>query len=406
MSSKNMNRLSIRTASPLSVRLVNRSIVLKLIRRCQPISRAELARKTGFFRSSISDIVDELIEDKLVAEQAGVALRRGRVPTSLWLNNESYSVLGLIIRPEYCQIAVAGLSGTIQRSLAFATPRNPRQLLKEIKRASLQVTHDAGIRRISKVRRIGVSVPGHVDTPTGRILWTPTHPELTNFAITEEIQSSLGIETIADNDCNVGALSELWATSDEHPNRSHDFVFLNISDYGAGGGAILDGQLYSGHDGHFCAEFGHMIIDPFGPPCGCGRRGCWELFVSNSSTWKRYRPTKQFSPEGFEDLMSTARKGSTKAFEALKITARYLSLGISNIGFALNPAEVVVAGRITRIWDQISTMISDEYGSPRLKCSIRPARLSADDSLLHGAVCLALREVYASPRFGEVKNLS
>lgn len=405
MSSKDLQHFSIRTASPLSVRLVNRSIVLRLIRRSQPISRAELARKTGFFRSSISDIVDELIAEELVIEQPGVALRRGRVPASLWLKNESYPVLGLIIRPEYCQIAAAGLSGGIQHSLAFATPRNPRQLVKEVKRTSLQVTRDAGIHSLSNVRRIGVSIPGHVDAPSGRILWTPTHPELTDFAICAEIRSSLGIDAIADNDCNVGALSELWAASEEQSNRSHDFVFLNISDYGAGGGAILDGQLYSGHDGHFCAEFGHMIIDPSGPPCGCGRRGCWELFVSNSSTWKRYHPTRQFSPEGFEDLMAMAAKGSTKAFEALKVTARYLSLGISNIGFALNPAEVVVAGRITRLWGQISAIISEEYGSPRLKCVIRPARLSADDSLLHGAVCLALREVYAAPRFGEVKNL-
>jgi hypothetical protein len=66
----------------------------------------------------------------------------------------------------------------------------------------------------------------------------------------------------------------------------------------------------------------------------------------------------------------------------------------------LNPSEEVVAGRITAIWDLIRADIESLFGSPQLRCKVRPARLSADDSLLHGAVCLALRETFAAPDFG------
>jgi predicted NBD/HSP70 family sugar kinase len=85
----------------------------------------------------------------------------------------------------------------------------------------------------------------------------------------------------------------------------------------------------------------------------------------------------------------------------LKETARYLSVGISNIGFLFNPAEVVLAGRITAAWNLIREEVIKACQSPHLFCTVRPARLSADNSLLHGAVCLALRQTFAGPKFGQ-----
>src|SRR5947209_3765917 len=127
--------LQIRTATPSSIRAVNRSIILGLIRRRQPISRAELARLTGIFRSSISDIVDELAADGLITEERGTPLQRGRVPVSLRLNDLSYPVLGLNIRPAYCQIAWSGLNGRIHNSFVFDTPISPQKMLEEFEQA-------------------------------------------------------------------------------------------------------------------------------------------------------------------------------------------------------------------------------------------------------------------------------
>ncbi len=251
-------------------------------------------------------------------------------------------------------------------------------------------------------QRIGIAIPGHVDVSTGRISWTPTHPELSGFPITEQICQHTGIEALADNDCNAGALSELWLSTGEKKDRSTDFIFLNVSDFGAGAGAVLNGDVYLGHDARFAAEIGHMVVDANGPMCRCERRGCWELYISNEATWRRVHPRSPFSLEGFSELLEDARTRKSRAFASVQETARYLSLGISNAGFAFNPAEVIVAGRITAIWDLIREQVEKEYGSPHLSYSIRPAHLTADDSLLHGAVCLALRHVFARPKFGEV----
>lgn len=385
--------LRILTATPSSVRAVNRSIVLDLIRRHQPISRADLARMTGIFRSSVSDIVDELVAEALVTEERAAPAGRGRVPMSLNLNDDSYRILGLNIRPAHCQIACAGLSGRIQKTLTFETPSSPGKLVQAVGKAVKDIGGP------EHFKRIGIAVPGHVDAPTGRILWTPTHPELTGFEITEALQSHTGLTALADNDCNVGALSELWFATEARPP---DFVFLNVSDFGTGAGAVLNGRIYPGHDAHFAAEFGHMVIEAGGHLCRCGRRGCWEMYVSNAATFARFEPAAPFTPEQFGEMLSAAGSGDNRALSALRETAKYLALGISNIAFALNPAEVVVAGRITAVWDLILEDVNTAHYSPHVRCPVRPARLSADDSLLHGAVCLALRETFAAPHFGPV----
>jgi predicted NBD/HSP70 family sugar kinase len=407
MSSENAGKYKkrpIRTATPSSVRAVNRSIMLNLIRQNQPISRAELARFTGVFRSSVSDIVDELIEQNFVSEQRSTPSQRGRVPISLQLNDCNFPVLGLNIRPEYCQLAWAGLNGQIHDSLTFATPTSPGKLVQALGREMQKLARPAQLKGRRAFQRIGVAVPGHVDAFSGRILWTPTHAEMNDFPIAETIQAHTGIETLADNDCNVGALSESWLSSQRHLGAKTNFVFLNVSDFGTGAGAVMNGEIYLGHDSRLAAEVGHMVVEPLGPVCRCGRRGCWELYVSNDATWRRLHPRLPFSVEKFQQLFTRARQGEPAVLAAFRQTARYLSLGISNIGYIFNPAEVIVAGRITAIWDLIEEDIRSSFASSQLRYSIHPARLSADDSLLHGAVCLALRDTFAPPRFGDLGN--
>jgi predicted NBD/HSP70 family sugar kinase len=375
--------------------------MLDLIRRHQPISRAELGRLTGIFRSSVSEIIDELLGENLVTEERAAASQRGRVPMSLRLNDAGFPVLGLNVRPAYSQLAYSGLNGQIHRSITFETPTSPKKLVQAVAQSIKPFQQQLGPTLRAGFRRIGIAIPGHVDAPNGRVLWIPTHRELADFPIAAEIQNATGIEAVADNDCNVGALSELWLCTDEGNGRGSDFIFLNVSDFGTGAGAVINGEVYLGHDAHFAAEVGHMVIQPGGALCQCGRRGCWERYVSNDATWHRVHRRTPFTVDRFNQMLSQALAGDAQAAESFRETARYLSLGISNIGFIFNPASVIIAGRITAIWDLIRDDLTSAYESPQAHYDIRPARLSGDDSLLHGAVCLALHNTFAKPKFGE-----
>lgn len=394
--------LDIRTAKPSSVRAVNRSILLELVRRFQPISRADLARMTGIFRSSVSEIADELLEQGLLLEeQTPSSGRPGRSPKNLSLNELSYPVLGINIRPKYFQVALAGLSGSIRSSLKFETPGSSKELVRSLTKAIKTMQKSAGFDSETHIRRIGIAIPGHVDSGSGRIIWVPTHSELNGFPIGSTMEKLSGIPTLVDNDCNLGALSELWLSSQHMREKSEDFVFLNVSDFGTGAGVVVDGEIYRSYDNHFAAEVGHMVVDRNGPLCSCGRHGCWELFVSNSATWARVYPEQPYNDDSFLEMLAQARGGNKSCLASLHKTAEYLSLGISNIGFMFNPAEIVVAGRLTWVWDLLAERVQHAFGSPRLSVKIRPAHLSADDPLLHGAVCLALREIFAGPKFGQ-----
>jgi predicted NBD/HSP70 family sugar kinase len=85
---------------------------------------------------------------------------------------------------------------------------------------------------------------------------------------------------------------------------------------------------------------------------------------------------------------------------ALETTARYIALGASNITFALNPSTIVLAGQITKVWRLIEKTLESAFSSPRIKMAVRPPRFVAEDSLLHGAVWLALSRAYMMPQFG------
>src|SRR5437868_4389663 len=121
----------IQTASSEVVRDINRRIVLNLIRTRQPISRADLARVSGMQRSTISLIVEELVNEHWVLEGPTGRLPRGRRPTFLRLN-EDRVIIGVDIRPTQTTVALADVNGKFSSQDAFNTPSDPRRAIDAI----------------------------------------------------------------------------------------------------------------------------------------------------------------------------------------------------------------------------------------------------------------------------------
>ena len=388
----------IHTATPSTVRAINRSIILNLIRLHQPISRAELSNRTGIFRSNISDIVEELIAQELVVEKRGRPIGPGRVPMLLSLNSDGARVLAVSVRPSETLVAAAGLTGRIYHSLAFETPRGPREFTKTLL-ATIAKFRERYRGHGAALQEIGIGVPGLVNASNGQILWLPALPEYSGLELAAEIEEHCAISTAIDNDSNLAALAELW--SNETADLSN-FVVVVIGDVGVGAGIVLNRELYRGHDTSFAAEFGHMIVDPAGPECSCGRRGCWELYVSDRATWTRYaRASEQeFNESRFKELLRLAFAGDKRALGALSDTAKYLSIGLSNIFLALNPEIIIVAGQVVNAWDLIQHTVRRVFRLPILSVPIRAARPDIEQLYLQGAVRLALRKAFAKPKLG------
>lgn len=392
-------RRKVKTATPSSIRDINRALILNLLRLHEPVSRAGLSALTGIHRSNVSAIVEQLIGERLVVEKRATPRGPGRAPYMLSLNDAYHSFLGISIRPLETTLVVSGLSGRIRKRLSISTPQNPTQLLQWIIRSVRLLQNKAGDGCHQSFRRVGVSVPGFANSANGRLVRLPALREYSGFPLRAEIEHRTGVPTAIDNDCNLGALAELWLAEKEVAGIK-DFVFLEVGDAGVGAGLILKGEIYRGHDSAFAGEFGHMVIDDTGPKCSCSRRGCWERYVCDRAIWHRYRPHVKFDAAGFDHLIQEARSGESCAVATFKKAAHYFSLGLANIAFSLNPEVIIVAGKITQVWDLILPICKKELAFPWISVAVRPARLKADELFLCGAVLLAAGEVFLKPRLG------
>lgn len=386
------------TATPSSVRDVNRSILLNLIRLRQPISRVELSALTGIARSNVSVIVDSLIDDGLVFAKRATPMGRGRVPSLLYLKDDGCKVVGVNIRLSETIVAVAGLSGQLNSTLTFLTPPRPRDFVRQFKSA-LQSIENNGSCPSGRVREIGISVPGFVPQEADGGVWLPELPGYSGFPLAREIENQTEIPTRIDNDCNLAALAQFYLAEREVAGLDN-FIFVEVGDVGVGGGIIVDRQLYRGHNPTLVAEFGHMVITPAGPRCTCGRDGCWEQYICDRATWRRYRPSVPFETARFGDLMRAARNGEAQAVAACLKTAQYLSIGITNLAFIFTPEAIIIAGEITQVWDLIREPIERSLAATPLKVVVRAASCATCDLFLQGAISLALRDVFAAPSLG------
>jgi predicted NBD/HSP70 family sugar kinase len=377
------------TARPHTVRRMNRAVVMELIRGNQPLSRADLARMTGIHRSNISLIVDELQKDGLLHEERGAGNGRGRIPTLLSLSRDKFRVIGISVRRAKTTVALAALDGTIESTYIFETPEEPERFVVAVEDAChVMMQHvSAGAKGRLRIRQMVVSIPGIV-TREKRItrIWTPGLPRYIESDLAADLSKRTKIPTVVANNAGLAAMAALHSTELTKQPLLNDFVFLMIGDVGVGSGVVIQRSLYSGYDAAYAGEVGHTVIDPNGPPCNCGRRGCWQLYVCDAATWARFQPNTPFSQEVYQQFLEEVRHGNPKAVAALRNTAKYLSLGISNIALTLNPERILLAGALTSVWPKLEPELRSAFFLPHHHAIIQPIDVPVDSLFLRGAV--------------------
>ena len=254
----------------------NRRMVLGWIRR-RPISRAELSDCTQLTRASITQIVDELMEDGLVTETESVGKNRlGRRQTQLAIVKDAMYIAGVNLRRRGYDLGVINLAGEVLWQRSGATlGREVVVILDEIV-AQLQ----EGVRALQippeRLYGVGVGAPGPLDRDSGRILNPPDFKLWHNVPVVDMLKERTGWNVYLANISNAHALEELYFGVGREGVLS--FMLLRV-DEGVGAGIVLGGRLFSGSRGQ-CPEIGHISIDRNGPLCACGRRGCWEKYIS------------------------------------------------------------------------------------------------------------------------------
>lgn len=383
-------------ARPNTIRDINKRIVLNYVRERSPISRAEIARQTELQRSTVSAIVDELQNSGLIEETGIGSSTGGRKPTLLRLKTCVPAAIGVDVNPRRTTIALADLAGTVLDKEDFTTSPDEEfmseQILNRVNRFTQKCKNpDIGI---------GISIPGIADQNRGKTIYIP-YFQWRSWDIVKQLSQKTGLSVTIDNDANAIALAELWFGRGT-VRKISNFITVLVGE-GIGTGIIFDGQVYRGEKGA-AGEFGHMIVGEKGPvKCSCGSRDCWEAYASENAILARYHQnfTQNFqnNPINMQQLLSLAEEGENQAIKALKETAQFLGIGISNLIVGLSPQAIIVSGSITRVWEIIRDeiqQITDRSVRRDLPTPNVMASTLGENPTLIGALSLVLAKKFAS----------
>ena len=383
-------------ATSETARQINRRITLNFLRHHQPMSRADLSRRSGLQRSTVSAIVDQLIEEGWVTEGAIGRLPRGRRPRFLHLNVERTGIIGVNLRPETTTVGLANVDARFEEQRSFPTPGTPSTFVQTVAKtiASLRAAHPGMV-----CEGVGVSLPGRVDEG-GRLVFAP-NLGWRDVDLKQMLEPATGLPVNVENAANACALGEVWfGRHDEHLRH---LVAVTVSE-GIGVGVLVNGQLVHGANA-MAGEFGHMTLDENGPPCCCGKRGCWERFASNSAAVDYYtsgstaKPGQSGPGLRFEDIMRLAGTGDQRAVETLERMATFLGAGLATIVTGLAPQVIVVIGEVTSAWDLVGPIIAQVLERRALRET--STRIIATDHAtqprLRGAVTLVVQQHFGVP---------
>ncbi|MEZ5425883.1 MAG: ROK family protein [Pyrinomonadaceae bacterium] len=252
-----------------------------------------------------------------------------------------------------------------------------------------------------KVKAIAAAVPGIVKSDKGIILKAPNVPALDGFRMAAALESEMNLPCLLENDANAAAVGERW----QGASKGFDNSICVTLGTGVGGGIIIDGKVLRGVDGT-AGEIGHIGVEPFGAPCGCGSRGCVEQYASATAIVRLTRELgsqypKSELPEKVHlsslEIYEAGKLGDELALEVFRKQGFYLGIALAGLVNVLNPEVIVIGGGAAAGWDlfipQTRLVVQQRaYREPAERAKIVRAECGDDAGIL-GVARLAFESV-------------
>ena len=335
----------LRTGSLESLRERNRLRVIDALRTRGAISRADIARQTGLSRSTVSSLVGDLQAAGLVVERvaesaAPASPQGGRPPVLVALDQSAGAVVGLDFGHDSLRVAIADLSYAIlaETYAELEVDTAAQDALDTAARLVGELIDEAGVER-DRVLAAGMGLPGPIERESG-VVHSPILPSWVGLNPANEMEERLELPVHLDNDANVGALGE---STFGVGRGTHVMAYLRLS-AGIGAGLVINGRPFRGARG-IAGEIGHVLVDPQGPICRCGNRGCLETFVAGPALCELLR--RSHGPLTVHDLLRLAEEGDAGCQRVLADAGRVVGRAVADLCNYLNPDLVVVGGDLS-----------------------------------------------------------
>ncbi|MEU4219260.1 ROK family protein [Actinoplanes sp. NPDC026623] len=378
------------TGSPVrqsSVRAHNLALVLQTVANStDPISRASVAGATGLTRATVSALVDDLVTGALLTEvEPAPRSGAGRPAFGLTLAPDGPAGLGLEINVDYRAACVVDLAGTVRHRLVepgdqrLTDPGTAVAALGRLAARARTLAEADGL----TVAGAALAVPGLV-TAHGVVRIAP-NLGWQDVAVGDLLGDP---EITVDNEANLAALSELGTAG-----LPRDFVYIS-GEIGIGAGIVLDGALYRGTRG-WSGEIGHIPINPDGPACRCGARGCLEQYAGQEAV------LRAAGVSTVEALASAAAGGESTALTALGAAGGALGVAVAAVVNLLDVRTIVLGGSYASLLPWLHDPIAAEADRRVLTAAWSPVRLHAAtlgaDAAMRGAAGSVVRALLDDP---------
>lgn len=378
------------------IRLRNCFAVLRHLIADAPTSRQILARETDLSVATVSNLVTDLIELGVVVEVGREDSGGGRPRALLAPNAAGGVMIGVDVAETYVQLEAYDLALTVVDRVEErmeASENSPDQVIGHIASAMDQVRGRLGDRAILG---LGVSLPGQVDLTWGVSGFAPNwnwHDVPFRQLLTERLE--LDVPVYLDNPLKTITVGELWFGE----GRGVDRLAVLILGTGVGAGLAFGGQLYRGAT-NSAGEWGHTTINPAGPQCRCGAKGCIEAYVGAPAILRQWaalggRPDTGSQTEAMAALAATWEAGEPSAVRTVETVAESLAAGVANLLNLVNPDLVVFDGWVTAaLGDALVPEFERRLADHAMEAPLKAARLKRNteerNMVALGAAALAL----------------
>jgi glucokinase-like ROK family protein len=316
------------------------------------------------------------------------------------INPKGGYVVGIKLTETHAICALTDLEALIlAKSSLPLSGHDPVQVVDDLARMVLSFIREQKIAK-KQLLGVGVGLAGIIDAENGILRQSPIYG-WNNVPLQEMLQSKLHIPVYIENDVNTLTLTERWFG----PGQGIDHFLTVTVGRGVGLGIVANGQFYRGHSGG-AGEFGHITMNPDGPICACGKRGCLEAYVGDPglirSAQEAVAQGDLSAPvEDVDELLSLAQSGDRCAVQIFGEAGRILGIGIATLINLFNPKKIIISGEGTREGDYLFIPMKESIRQNTMPGLFDPKIVEivpwGDDAWARGAAGLVLREVFESP---------
>ena len=368
-------------ATHAQTRAHNAALVLRALYDLGPISRADIARLTSLTRTSVGELVADLERDGLAEDVGRGPSTGGKQPTLVALKDDARTVITLDLGERTFTAALANLRGEL-------TTKRTRDLEGRDGQAAIDLVHELidDVRReaTSPILGIGVGTPGVVDAD-GTIRWA-VNLAWQDLPLARILEERHGLPAVVANDSRAAALATYLFGGDERPQN---LVVIKVG-RGVGAGLILRDQLFGG-DGDGAGEIGHVVVDPDGIQCHCGRFGCLETVASAPAV---VRAAGAAGVTTLAELVDRTTAGDDRVLPVVLAAGRSIGAAIAGLTGALDVRHITIVGSVTALGEPWFEAIREEAGRRSLGPLARETQIidggTGEDVTLLGACALLL----------------